>query len=140
MSLKKSADQIILHDSVVNKYTYNSDDKRLCLLLELCNFMQPWYKEGEPENLCGQFVFSGVRKRRSEPEVAFVDWNNADGQILDISLTPNKRGEYEVEMVLEISDYVRHSEDIFVARFEAENFEWISELSDVIVNQNLVAA
>ncbi len=131
---RKKADQIILHDSVVNQYIYDPNDSTLRFLLELCNFMQPWYEEGYPESICGQLIFSGVRNPTSDPEIAPVDWSRADGQILNASMTPNESDEYEVEIVLQLSDYVKNSENIAVIRFRAEDLEWIPELSEIIVN------
>jgi hypothetical protein len=132
----EKADQIILHDSVVNQYRYNPDDSTLCFLLELCNFMQPRYEEGDPENICGRLIFSGVRDRSSDPEAARADWRNAGAQILNASLTPNESGEYEVEMVLQVSDYIKNSENIIVLRFRAEDAEWIPELPEIVMNDH----
>ena len=134
MNVKELTNEITLHDSVVNKCMYHPNDGRLYFSLELCNFMQNFYEESDSENVCGKLVFSGVKYWRSDPDISPIEWGNADGQILDISLIRNGNEKYNIRIVLQISDYIKNSEDIFVTDFFAETFEWVPDKSEIIVN------
>jgi hypothetical protein len=46
------------HDSPVIDIQYLADKKQLILEIELCNYDQEGYEEGEPELLPGQLIFS----------------------------------------------------------------------------------
>ena len=54
--------------------------------IELCNYMQPSYRDGDPEMVTGTIVFSRVSRIESRPSLEGLEWgeDRVDGEILTV--------------------------------------------------------
>ena len=68
MSLQQFFEQLYLHDSVVDRLEYLPHEQKLTLSLDLCNYMQDGYQEGEPENIPGTLTFTEVSEFTTDPD------------------------------------------------------------------------
>jgi hypothetical protein len=93
-----------LHDSLVEDIRYLQDEKKLKLEIELCNWRQPSYQDGEPEILKLDFIFTDVTKFEMEPETMLFE----SDEILEISSTiTDVFGNEAIKMVLRGEEEVK---------------------------------
>lgn len=72
-----------LHDTGVDRITYDADAKQLRLDVGLAQYELPSYDESMPELVEGTLVIDGVNEVRAEPTYcAFEDGLEMDGEIL----------------------------------------------------------
>lgn len=70
-----------LHDSVIENIEYISEEMKLVITIELCNWRQFFYKNDEPEMKTESIVFLGVHFFQVEPISLQINHN----EILDAS-------------------------------------------------------
>lgn len=59
MNIITLMEQFYLHDSFIENIGYKFFKDQLVLTVNFCNWAQSNYKEGEPENIIGNFIFVG---------------------------------------------------------------------------------
>jgi len=86
-----------LHDSLVEGIKYLQDEAKLMLEIELCNWRQPSYQNGEPEMLKILITFTGVRRCEIEPEAISFE----SDEILEVtSIISDIEGSEAIKIVL----------------------------------------
>lgn len=115
MKLAEVVDRLYLHDSVVQNVIYVPDDGTLVLTIELCNWAQPGYVDGEPEVVTRSLAFSGVTSYRVTPD----DGTVRGGQILVARVfSSGNRGMSEA---LELVLANRPEEDVTIMTISAKD-------------------
>lgn len=61
MTLSELNKKFNFHDSFIDSIHFEKIQNEVILKIELCNWMQKDYREGEPETSEVQFVFSGIK-------------------------------------------------------------------------------
>jgi hypothetical protein len=127
MEISKFFETFTLHDRVVNKVTSFPEEKRLKLEIELCNYDQRGFREGDPEMVSGSLVFSGVEEFKADPSIDDMQWGNEfDGEISTYGHVPerDKNGLQASEFVLYCDNYKTHNHTILILSFLASSAEW----------------
>ena len=62
MTLYELANKYNFHDSLLEKVVYNEKNKLLKMEIDLCNWQQQWYKDGESETELISIIFKDVIK------------------------------------------------------------------------------
>ncbi len=60
MTIQELREKYYFHDSCITRIDYFSEDKRLTITMDFCQWAQNWYKEGEPENVWLKLTFYGI--------------------------------------------------------------------------------
>lgn len=126
MTASKFLSEFNLHDSVINKIGYSPDQGALKLFIDLCNYMQPMYKENEPEITPGYLEFTGVEELKSAPDLNSLAWGaGLDGEILRTNLLPSGRSHLcHVEFMATLSDYANKKKILLKFDFLTSGVEW----------------
>lgn len=73
-------DKYNFHDSLIQHIEYFSSKKKLIIDIELCNWCQSFYTEGEPEIKKGKLIFLDVSFFKFIPSTVKIN----DNEILEI--------------------------------------------------------
>lgn len=73
-------DKYNFHDSLIQHIEYFSSKKKLIINIELCNWCQSFYTEGEPEIKKGKLIFLNVSFFKFIPSTVKIN----DNEILEI--------------------------------------------------------
>jgi hypothetical protein len=104
-----------LHDSSVMGVNYNKEERKLIIKLELCNWKQPLYIEGENELVHGSLEFYNVPFYRIEPIDALINGN----EILLAEVYPQAGKSEKCKFVL------TGNTDVFIIYLESDDVKWI---------------
>ena len=117
-----------LHDSVVSWLRYSAKDEQLVIQIELSNWMQAWFMDGDQEQIPGRLIFSGVRQVESNLDLkTFAESREyLSGRVLDADYVPdNDRDELEAgKITVSWFDHRSQTEKIMIIEFLAANVEW----------------
>ena len=69
-----------LHDSLIERIDYESKIKKLDITIDLCNWLQVDYVEGEPENSIIHMIFNNV----THFDTNFMNYNFESNEILEV--------------------------------------------------------
>ena len=83
MKINEFINNYNLHDSILEKAINNSNDNTLEMEIELCNWKQSSFVEGQPEMLKLNFIFKGVSMFCTEP----CEYRLDDDDILEVQLS-----------------------------------------------------
>ena len=75
MTLSELNKKYNFHDRFIDSIHYEKLRSEVTLKIELCNWMQRDYREGEPETSEVQFVFSGIK-----------DWEGPSGDFSEMTV------------------------------------------------------
>ena len=103
------------HDSIIDDIKYLIKENKLIISLELCNWMQTWYKSSEPEMLNGDLKFYNVFNYKINEDICLKDASILDINIIDIKNKDIKK----IEIFLE------QAKKTIVITFETNKVEWI---------------
>ena len=117
MNIKELNQKYNFHDSCITSINYYKNYKKLEIILEFCNWMQIWFKQGEPELQNLKLVFYGISKYKGlNGNIDYFSISNAEiknneyillieddfnNEFYQISLSPVK---IEVEIMEIIND------------------------------------
>lgn len=62
MTIEELNNKYYFHDSMITNINYLAGEKILIILMDLCNWAQENYKEGEPELLKLEIIFEGIEE------------------------------------------------------------------------------
>lgn len=122
--LKKS---LSLHDSVVKSVEHDAKANTVRIHLDLCNYAQAGYQEGQPELVAGTLEFSGISRVEANPDLAHFTWaeDQLDGEVLEVKpLSAQAAGEDGVELVIHTTDYRTRGRDILLLRILGGQVRW----------------
>lgn len=112
--MKSSLDKYNLHDSLVNNIQYDNIEKKLIIDIELCNWLQSDYTEGESEMMNGTIEFTGISNYYHEPTNMSFD----SDEILSIeTLADTNSKDEKIKIVL------RGDSDVKLITFNAKSIE-----------------
>lgn len=117
-----------LHDSVVQRIEHAAGAVRI--RLDLCNYAQAGYQEGDPEMVSGTLSFSGVSRVEAKPDLASFAWaeDQLDGEILEVKPLPaSETREDGVELVIHTTDYRTQARDILLLRIFGGEVTWAAD-------------
>lgn len=103
-----------LHDSVVESITFYQNEKRVVMDMDLCNWLQSFYEDGDPEIKVGQLEFTEVISFKTEPKVFTINSN----EIIDVSVLRIGSENETIKFVL------TSEEDVIIVEIEAEGVDW----------------
>ena len=110
MTLSELNRKFNFHDSFIDFIHFDKFQHEVTLKIELCNWMQRDYREGEPETSEVQFVFSGVK----DCEGPIGDFDEMT--VLKTQFLP------EDKFVFMLSDLSSHEYYEFIIAAEAVNY------------------
>lgn len=124
MTVREFLSRFRLHDSGVNWIEYRPAAQLLHMAIELCNYDQPDFRDGDPERVVGKLEFLDVRDYAAEPAADAFAWSNkVDGEILRCEL--DTTGETDaLKMVVQVVNYPEKKRDILVLRFRPASVRW----------------
>ena len=106
-----------LHDSLIENIKYLQHEKKLMIEIELCNWKQSSYHDGEPEMLKMLIGFTGVKKYWIDPEtMAF----QSDEILETILIKGDTEGSEAIKIVLNGEKDIKIIE-IFADEVKVEN-------------------
>jgi hypothetical protein len=125
MKLAQFFQRYEFHDSSLEGMHYDSDNRRCILKITLLNYDQSWYRQGDPEFVLGNAVFTGVRMLEVEPEQGlFQEDGTSDAEILQV----RQVGEEALDcwqFAVTVPSYVRYGDSSFFAlTLCADEVEW----------------
>lgn len=124
MRLSEFFEHYNLHDSVAEALRFVPAEQLLTMNLELCNFMQQSFREGDPEIIGGQLTFRGVDKVEAVPDLSLFSMET-DAQILEAGpISTGTAVPIKVRMVLESADYKNKRSQWFALEFPTSDVEW----------------
>jgi len=121
---------LALHDSGVQSISYAAGEGIVRVRVDLCNYAQPGYREGEPELVPGTLEFTGVSRVEAKPELASFAWaeDQLDGEILEVKPLPAPAPtEDGVELVIHTMDYRTRARDILLLRIFGGEVKWTAD-------------
>lgn len=84
MTIDEFFEHYHFHDSGVNNIIYDAEVKKLHLDIDLCNYEQEGYQEGDPEVSPATLVFTDIENFQSDPQLSLVNFSeNEWGEIHD---------------------------------------------------------
>ncbi len=119
---------LYFHDSPVDALVYSPENRDLRLKIDLCNFMQEDYQEGEPDFLEGELTIRGIKAISFDPEpLQIVENGSIGGEILRFDAQENtSQDEFEdICLVLEVSDYPAKTHTTVAIEMTASEVEWV---------------
>lgn len=116
MKISEMVNKYNFHDSIVEDIRFLHDERKLMIKVELCNWRQTSYKDGDTEIIEGNLVFSDVKKYEIEPGSVFFD----SDEILETEVSQISEDNEMIKMVLLGSDNVK------VINIQASNVDWIA--------------
>lgn len=131
MTPSELVQRFTFHDSGVSSVEVSEDKKTVSFKLELGNYMQPGFKDGDPEVIIGTLLFSPVSGLEATPDLQCFQWGkNFDGEILRVSLLPNsdENTDQVIEFVIHTIEYSTRKRDVLVIKVFASDVEWIPDL------------
>lgn len=118
-------EKINLHDATVLNVEYDQQNQNLKLYLEISNFLQANYKEGDPEILTGALIFRSVTL--SQELRSFIEIVNSK-ENADIEILRNKVHEVDDSIATEINMCMRNyskREDLYSnLNIVSKTYEW----------------
>lgn len=113
--------QVTFHDSGFDGYHTRGND--LLVYVELCNYMQKWFKSGDPEMVTGQLKFHDINEVNFSPGPIpqGAVKHPKDYEILGIT-TPNA---HTVRIDLHEVNFETKHEDYYSISFHAKAVEWL---------------
>jgi hypothetical protein len=121
------ADYELMHANVP-KIEDLSDQHSVVIHMEIANWMQQSYKDGQPEFVEGTLVLSGIEDFLSDPPLnTLVFGEDADGEVISYGYVPerDKAGLEAGEIVMNWFDYKMRINTIVIISFLAKDAEWI---------------
>ena len=122
MTLQEFREKYYLHDSSIEKVTFDPEKKILTLTIELCFWWQDWYDKKEPTNGLIRITFENVSLFEYDDSIAdriFSD--ELDSEIHCADLDENG---VLVFFSVEVIDYSNDDDDIYYSlKVKAENVE-----------------
>jgi hypothetical protein len=121
---------LALHDSGVDRVEYSKQERTVRLKMDLCNYDQPGYQEGDPEIVPGTLTFSDVARVESKPELGSLVWveDQFDGELLQaeplVSASPEEDG---VALLIHTMDYRTHARDVLELRIFGGDVTWTAD-------------
>ncbi|EYF02272.1 hypothetical protein [Chondromyces apiculatus] len=114
---------------MINSIDHDPVAHTLRIEIELCNYMQKWYRDSEPEMVRGSLLFSAVASVRAEPDLAGLAWSEQfDGQILRVTSVDGSPAEMEtLKFAIETSDYRTKEEGMLILEVSAGECIWRGE-------------
>ena len=114
------------HDSVVNRINFDPTSRELHLAIELGNYNQSTYDATkDPETIPGELVFSGISDFNHEPDSALVPWSaGVDGEIIDLDADPAGEKDFNVKLVVTVTNYESKTNETLVFWLKAADARW----------------
>jgi hypothetical protein len=127
MKIEHFLKEYYLHDSVVEKMVYSSSENFLTIHLELCNYLQSNYSEGDLEIIKGTLQFTVIGKLVTNFSFEDLNWSeNVDGEILAFNQVNTKSTGLNnvLKMVIQLDDYQKKEKKILTVQFTSDQVSW----------------
>lgn len=121
MRISEFVETYDLHDSGLDEITVDKDNKIVRMRIDLCNWLQEDYVEGEPEIKPIELVFSVVTEMENTDRAI----DEAFGDEF-VSVDVEKDGVFHAELITATQEYYEiriRAEDVRVFEREAKNVE-----------------
>jgi hypothetical protein len=86
MTIQEFADKYYLHDSSVEKITFDADKKVLTIKISFCFWMQDWYDKNSPTNGLIRVTFNDVTNFEYDDDIADRIFDELDSEIRNAEL------------------------------------------------------
>lgn|SRR5690606_35690137 len=126
-----------LHDSGIDRIVYFSDEKRMVVHLELCNYMQAGYQEGELELVPGHLEFLDVSGLDVDPPLSTIDWEIMSGEISSGGhVAERDRDDYQAaEFLIHVTNFRTHENTLYTIRFLCRDVVWTATITHMSEGQ-----
>jgi hypothetical protein len=126
MDIKSFLDSYELHDSGIDNINFSKAEQTLSFLVELCNFMQHDYREGDETPQKGNLTFHSVKKLDSSVPLESIIWDESiSGECLSCKLINiDENGSFELKILIKLYDFKNNSDNLLIIGLTADNLIW----------------
>jgi hypothetical protein len=127
MQISQFFDNYVLRDSVIEQCQFSPQSQTLSFQLNLCNFMQRFYRNSDPDVAPGRLMFTGVADLKVDPDTTILNLEPpADCEIIEAGLDHDHQSKVvpSIKMVFQMTNYRTREQKVFVIRFRASDVKW----------------